>query len=377
MRLWFCLAVLLAWQLSLVAKTESRTWETLEGCRLLKSNFNDGDSFVTKHGSNEYLFRIYWVDAPETTDTYETRNREQARYFSISPEKIPAVGAEATRFTRQFLSGKYTVHTKWEDARGGSRQRYFAIIEKDGEFLSDKLASKGLARIYGKPTPNKWPGGFTPSAYRSQLKKSERAAKLDGLGIWAYSKSSAKSPGSDSKSSKEENQDKPTYEKQSSRKIVNVNLASEDELDTLPGIGPALAQRIIATRPISDLEQLVDIPGISSKTLDGFRRLAATKDPPPPAKTARFYLADVKKYIGKEVVVLVEKVLANDIESPDSFSGVTLGTANAGISGGSITAFIPSEHLESFMELYSVPGLEFRGLLHQMGNETVLVYRRK
>ncbi len=57
--------------------------------------------------------------------------------------------------------------------------------------------------------------------------------------------------------------------------LVNINTATQQELETLPGIGPALAQRIIATRqekPFTSLEDLQRVSGIgpsSQQKLDG------------------------------------------------------------------------------------------------------------
>lgn len=53
---------------------------------------------------------------------------------------------------------------------------------------------------------------------------------------------------------------------------VNVNTASEEELQRLPGVGPATARRIIEFRkqngPFSAPEQLLDVSGIGQKKLE-------------------------------------------------------------------------------------------------------------
>ena len=60
---------------------------------------------------------------------------------------------------------------------------------------------------------------------------------------------------------------------------VNVNTAGLEELDTLPGIGPALAQRIIdyreANGPFASLEELLEVKGIGEVTLEKFRDRAS------------------------------------------------------------------------------------------------------
>ncbi|MBF6596508.1 MAG: ComEA family DNA-binding protein [Thermaceae bacterium] len=54
---------------------------------------------------------------------------------------------------------------------------------------------------------------------------------------------------------------------------VNVNTASQAELESLPRIGPAMAQRIIAGRPYTSLEDLDQVKGIGPKLLEVLRPL--------------------------------------------------------------------------------------------------------
>lgn len=55
--------------------------------------------------------------------------------------------------------------------------------------------------------------------------------------------------------------------------LINVNTASQAQLNELPGIGDAYAEKIIASRPYKDIAELTSKTKLSVKTVDKFRNL--------------------------------------------------------------------------------------------------------
>jgi competence protein ComEA len=74
-------------------------------------------------------------------------------------------------------------------------------------------------------------------------------------------------------------QTSPAAPARSKPAIVRLNQADAATLDTLPGVGPATAQRIIAWRdehgPFASVEGLLDVPGIGEAKLTAMRDLIA------------------------------------------------------------------------------------------------------
>ena len=55
--------------------------------------------------------------------------------------------------------------------------------------------------------------------------------------------------------------------------LININTASESQLDTLPGIGPVTAQKIIASRPYSTPEELLTKKAVGQSVYEKIKDL--------------------------------------------------------------------------------------------------------
>ena len=167
----------------LSARDGSKDWVVLENCRLITNPANDGDSFHVSAGEKEYLFRLYFVDAPETERNDPRRLIEQGKYFGITVPQAIEVGQAAKDFVREKLAAPFTVFTHMSDAMGQSRlERFYAFVQtKDGD-LGEQLVRNGLARSYGFKTA---PPGLTSSRIEvEKLQQFENEARQDKIGAW-------------------------------------------------------------------------------------------------------------------------------------------------------------------------------------------------
>jgi competence protein ComEA len=87
---------------------------------------------------------------------------------------------------------------------------------------------------------------------------------------------------------------------QSKKALIDLNTASEKELESIKGIGPALAKKIVAGRPFKSVDDLTKA-GIPAKTVEGMKPLvtigssAASPVPASPAKAAATPKASAKE----------------------------------------------------------------------------------
>ena len=271
-------------------------WITLQGGHYLTKRPNDGDSFHVSVEGHEYIFRLYFVDAPEISAEFRDRVEEQAKYFGVTVDQVLEVGDLAKQFTREKLTEPFLVRTCWEDAGGRSRmQRFYAFVQTRTGDLGEQLVENGLARSH--PATAK-PEGLTSAAAEWQkLMALEQKAKREKVGGWGANENRmairAQQPESEKGidpfdkffhpagealvpiatatpatsapvGSSPSEETTPTVPALLPQTKLDVNAASLAELQNIPGIGPVVAQRIIEARPFKSADDLQRVKGIGA-----------------------------------------------------------------------------------------------------------------
>lgn len=253
------------------------------GVRLQHASINDGDSFWVRADATSFVVRLYYADCPETSAFsagMARRVRDQTRYFGLDgAQETMAQGIAAKTFSHALLAEPFTVHTAFSAGGGSSDSpRFYAFVTlADGRDLAATLIAAGLARAHGAGRPT--PDGRAQAAEWDLLRDLEGYAMLRRDGIWKLTdpehivaaraqqrdedaelrRISGRSPGAAN--------DGP----------VNINVASMEELETVPGIGPVTAAAIIAGRPYSNVADLTRIRGISARRLATFQTSLTTE----------------------------------------------------------------------------------------------------
>ena len=278
-----------------VGARESKDWIVLENCRFILNPADDGDSFHVSVGTQEFIFRLYMVDAPETDALTPGRLVEQAKYFEVTVPQVIEVGEAAKEFIRRKLSEPFTVFTRMSDAMGRSKlERFYAFVRtKDGD-LGEQLVRAGLARNYGyKAVPPGLKNSRLETEKLQQLEDEARQEKIGGWGVsvgrlnvhaqkpapfTVFEKATrprslplAHTPSATPTFRPSSTAVGPVDVKKSHAKEkielgrIDINTATEKELKMIPGVGPVMASRIIAARPFRSADDLKKVDGIGDK----------------------------------------------------------------------------------------------------------------
>jgi endonuclease YncB( thermonuclease family) len=167
---------------------EPKAWEKLTDCQYVPHAYNDGDSFHVKCGTDEFIVRLYFVDAPEADTEDRQRSQEQTEYFGVTLENNIRAGVKARDAVNELLrAAPFVVWTRRASAGGRSKQlRYYGLVEVGSKGLAEILVSKGLARTKGVRA--NLPSGEKSKEYEEKLRGLESDAKEKRVGIWEHSR---------------------------------------------------------------------------------------------------------------------------------------------------------------------------------------------
>jgi DNA uptake protein ComE-like DNA-binding protein len=203
------------------------------------------------------------ADADLVNPARRLEDGDQLRVPSRAPEMIPSELASTTTEPPVIA---LTSSAKVKSDAKGSEKPSGKPVEKPSSTLSSKPVSGGtLLFALPKPPPPAIVSSvpkqtvFTPNTSSKPISSSTTSGSTG----WGFNMNARATPTSTTASSTPEPDPAAIL-----ARGVNVNTASEAELEALPGIGPALAGRIIASRPYSNAADLDQVKGIGPKMLE-------------------------------------------------------------------------------------------------------------
>ncbi len=191
----------------------------------------DGDTLEVKMGDQLEKVRLIGVDTPET----------------VKPNTpVQPYGKEASDFTKKMLLNK-EVTLKFDVGRTDKYGRLLAYVYLGNEMFNETLLKEGYARLMTVP-PN--------VKYADRFVAIQKEAREAGKGLWGLPEES-----------------KTTQEKAVKTEKININNATQAQLESLDGIGPALAKRIIEYRGQSKFKTIEDIMKVNGIKEDTFNKI--------------------------------------------------------------------------------------------------------
>jgi len=286
--------------LTIASLAAEQPLQSISGCTLVQAPWADGDSFpVHLPDGRTVTVRLYGADCIEwhvNDETDARRLRAQRRYFGIGGDDANASMAKAKSFgdlaakrTRELLGKPFTLHTAFSDARGGSAsERFYGFITTaEGRDHAAVLVEEGLARAVG--LVRRLPDGSDGEEYRNKLRDIELTAAVARKGIWAST--DWKRLTSDRAVERAENAELASFLKPAiPAGGINLNTATQEEIEALPGIGKSLAERIIAARAdraFVGVDDLLRIKGVTPKLINKIESNLRFDKPEPSSKKAK------------------------------------------------------------------------------------------
>jgi len=254
--------------------------------RYVADTGNDGDSFLVELAGERHRVRLYYVDCIESVVDAESgarRVREQMRYFGLAnAAETVRFGVESKEFAAEILAKPFTVHTAFASAGGRSvgGRVYGFVTLSSGEDMGRLLVAKGYARARG--IGRRTPGGVHRDEMKEYLNDLEIAAAIKRVGVWAKTdpdrlvelRKQQRFEDRELAAVKREVDDARAVgltRGKSPGKPIDINRATQKQLEQLPGVGPATARQIIAGRPYKTVDDLLKVSGIGPGILAKLR----------------------------------------------------------------------------------------------------------